>query len=101
MSTETQHTDADLLTTIIRSIVEFPDDVRVERTVDEQGVLLQLFIRKEDMGKIIGKTGKTAEAIRLILRVEGMKHGSRVSVRIPEPPVTHNDTRQTEEVVAA
>jgi len=100
MSTETESSDAQLLNTIVTAIAEFPDDVRVERTVDEQGVLLQLFLRKEDMGKLLGKEGKTIGAIRLILRVEGMKHGARVSIMVPEPPATHNDTRSTEEAVA-
>lgn len=84
-----EQTDEKLLYTIITAIVDNPDAVKIERTLDEQGVLLLLRVHKNDMGKVIGKTGKTAEAVRLILRVEGMKHSSRVSVKLLEPPVPH------------
>ena len=70
---------------VIKEIVEHPDDVKVDRKVDEMGVLLTLTVHPEDMGKIIGKLGKTAEALRILLRVVGMKGNARVNLKINEP----------------
>jgi predicted RNA-binding protein YlqC (UPF0109 family) len=70
---------------IVKQIVEKPDEVVVERTVDEMGVLITLKVAKEDMGKIIGKSGQTAKAIRVLLRVIGSKNNSRVNLKIVEP----------------
>ena len=62
-----------------------PDDVKVDRIVDEMGVLLTLDVNSEDMGKIIGRSGNTAKAIRTLLRVVGMKNNARVNLKINEP----------------
>lgn len=70
---------------IVKQIVEKPDEVVVERTVDEMGVLITLKVAKDDMGKIIGKSGQTAKAIRVLLRVIGSKNNSRVNLKIVEP----------------
>lgn len=66
-------------------MVDNPDDVKIKRTVDEMGVLLTLSVHKDDMGKIIGRSGATAKAIRTILRVVGMKNEARVNLKIEEP----------------
>ena len=55
------------------------------RTVDEMGVLLTLTVHPDDMGKIIGRDGNTAKALRTLLRVVGMKHNARVNLKINEP----------------
>src|SRR3989338_5592499 len=70
---------------VVKSLVDNPDAVVVVRTVDEMGVLLTLTVHPDDMGKIIGKSGKTAEALRILLRVVGMKHNARVNLKINEP----------------
>ena len=70
---------------IVRELVENPDDVKVERRVDEMGVLLTLAVNPADMGKIIGKEGRTAKAIRTLLRVLGARNNSRVNLKIDEP----------------
>lgn len=70
---------------IIKHIVENPQDVVIERTVDEMGVLLTLKVSKDDMGKIIGKGGQTAKAIRVLLRIIGSKNNARVNLKIVEP----------------
>lgn len=70
---------------VVKQIVELPDEVEVERTVDEMGVLLTLKVSKDDMGKIIGKSGQTAKAIRILLRIIGSKHNARVNLKIVEP----------------
>lgn len=70
---------------VVKALVDNPDDVKVTRVVDEMGVLLTLDINKEDMGKIIGRSGATAKAIRTLLRVVGMKNNARVNLKINEP----------------
>jgi hypothetical protein len=70
---------------VIKAIVENPDDVKVERKIDERGVLLELTVNPEDMGKIIGREGRTAKALRTLLRVLGAKNNARVNLKIVEP----------------
>lgn len=79
------HEDQQFLETVVTSLVDHPDNVKIERTVDEMGVLLTLDVHAEDMGKIIGRSGNTAKAIRTLLRVVGMKHDARVNLKINEP----------------
>ncbi len=71
---------------VVKGLVEHPDAVKIGRTVDEMGVLLTLDLHAEDMGKVIGRSGNTAKAIRTLLRVVGMKHNARVNLKINEPP---------------
>ncbi len=82
MSTEQ---DKQFLDFVVRSLVDNPDDVKVNRTVDEMGVLMSLDVNPADMGKIIGRSGNTAKAIRTLLRVVGMKNNARVNLKINEP----------------
>ena len=77
--------DQKFLEYVITSLVDNPNDVQIRRTVDEMGVLLTLSVHKDDMGKIIGRSGATAKAIRTILRVVGMKNDARVNLKIEEP----------------
>lgn len=77
--------DYEFLEFLVKSMVDRPDDVKITRVVDEMGVLLTLEVNPEDMGKVIGKDGGTAKAIRTILRVVGMKHNARVNLKINEP----------------
>lgn len=69
----------------IKALVDNPDAVLITRSVDEMGVLLTLTVAPDDMGKIIGKDGNIAKAIRTLLRVVGMKHNARVNLKINEP----------------
>ena len=69
----------------IKALVDNPDAVFITRSVDEMGVLLTLTVAPDDMGKIIGKDGNIAKAIRTLLRVVGMKHNARVNLKINEP----------------
>ncbi len=69
----------------VKALVDNPDAVVITRSVDEMGVLLTLTVAPEDMGKIIGKDGNIAKAIRTLLRVVGMKHNARVNLKINEP----------------
>jgi predicted RNA-binding protein YlqC (UPF0109 family) len=88
--------DQKFLEYVVTSLVDNPDDVKINRTVDEMGVLLTLSVNKDDMGKIIGRSGATAKAIRTILRVVGMKNEARVNLKIEEPE--GSDHRFTEGV---
>jgi len=80
-----QYEDKQFLEQVVRSLVDNPDAVAINRTVDEMGVLLTLDVHADDMGKIIGRSGNTAKAIRTLLRVVGMKHDARVNLKISEP----------------
>lgn len=77
--------DKDFLEYVIKSIVTVPNEVEVTRTVDDLGVLLTLKVSKDDMGRIIGKEGQTAKAIRTLLRVIGSRNNLRVNMKILEP----------------
>lgn len=77
--------DQQFLEYVIKALVDNPDQVKVTRTVDEMGVLLTLEVGASDMGKIIGREGNTAKAVRTLLRVVGMKNNSRVNLKINEP----------------
>lgn len=70
---------------VVKALVDNPNDVKINRTVDEMGVLLTLSVHKDDMGKVIGRSGQTAKAIRTVLRVVGMKNDARVNLKIEEP----------------
>jgi predicted RNA-binding protein YlqC (UPF0109 family) len=78
-------TDKDFVEFVVKSIVDNPDDVQIERTVDEMGVLISLKINPADMGQIIGRQGSTAKSIRTLLRVIGAKNNARVNFKIIEP----------------
>ncbi len=81
--------DQEFVEYIVKSLVDNPDDVRTERTVDEMGVLITLFINPADMGQVIGRMGQTAKAVRTLLRVVGAKHKARVNLKINEPEGSH------------
>lgn len=77
--------DTQFLKFVVEALVEHPEEVKITRTVDEMGVLMTLNVNKDDMGKIIGREGNTAKAIRTLLRVVGMKNNARVNLKINEP----------------
>ena len=77
--------DVMFLEYVVKALVDNPNEVKIERIVDEMGVLVKLTVSPADMGKIIGRQGNTAKAIRTLLRVIGMKNNSRVNLKINEP----------------
>lgn len=77
--------DKEFLEFIVKSIVDVPEDVVVDRVVDERGVLITLSVNPKDMGMIIGRQGSTAKAIRTLLRVVGARNNARVNLKINEP----------------
>jgi predicted RNA-binding protein YlqC (UPF0109 family) len=87
--------DEQFLDYIVKALADSPSDVKIRRTVDEMGVLLTLSVNKDDMGKVIGRSGATAKAIRTILRVVGMKNDARVNLKIEEPEGSENHQTAT------
>lgn len=77
--------DQEYLEMLVKGIVNNPNDVKVERTIDERGVLLTLHINQSDMGYVIGREGQTARALRTLLRIVGAKSNARVNLKIFEP----------------
>lgn len=67
---------------IVKTLVNNPDKVVVDREIDERGVLLSLSVDPEDVGRVIGKRGATAQSIRTLLRVLGTKNGARYNLKI-------------------
>lgn len=70
---------------LVKSIVDHPDDVKVDRKVDEMGVLLSLHVNPQDMGQVVGRQGSTAKSIRTLLRIVGVKNNARINLKIEEP----------------
>lgn len=77
--------DKDFIEFVVKNIVDYPDEVVIDRAIDDLGVLITLKVAKDDMGKIIGKGGQTAKAMRVLLRLIGSKNGERVNLKILEP----------------
>lgn len=77
--------DKQFLHYVVAAIVDNPNDISIERTVDEMGVLMYLSVHRDDMGKVIGRGGNTARAIRALLKVVGLKNNARVNLKIREP----------------
>ena len=75
----------ELLEYVVKNMVDNPNDVRIERKVDEMGVLLSLKVNPQDMGQIVGRQGSTARAIRTLVRIAGLKAHARVNLKIEEP----------------
>src|SRR5258706_10004088 len=67
---------------IVKSLVSKPDDVKIERRIDEKGVLLELTVDPEDLGRVIGKRGATAQSLRTLLRALGTKNDARYNLKI-------------------
>jgi predicted RNA-binding protein YlqC (UPF0109 family) len=91
--------DKDFLETIVKSIVSKPGDVKVDRTVDEMGVLLTLKTAPEDMGYVIGRKGQTAQAIRTLLKIVGAKNNARVNLKIFDPNADKMGSRRSRDEV--
>ncbi len=80
-----QDKDTEFLEFIVKSLVENVDAVKTSRRVDDMGVFVELTVDPVDMGKIIGRNGHTAQAIRTIMKAFGKKHQANISIQIKEP----------------
>lgn len=100
-----QATDRDFVEYVVKQVVNHPEDVKVDRKIDEMGVLITLDVHSEDMGMIIGREGATAKALRTLLRVIGAKNNARVNLKINEPegstrkPASSGERKSIDEVV--
>jgi uncharacterized protein len=74
--------DQQFIEFVVKSLVSNPDDVKIERTIDEKGVLLELTVNPEDLGRVIGKRGATAQSLRTLLRALGTKNDARYNLKI-------------------
>lgn len=81
--------DQQFIEYIVKSLVGYPDDVIVERIIDEKGVLLTLTVNPDDLGRVIGKRGVTAQSLRTLLRALGTKNDARYNLKI----VNNDDER--------
>jgi len=92
--------DQQFIEYIVKSLVGKPDAVKVQRTIDEKGVLLELTVDPEDLGRVIGKKGATAQSMRTLLRALGTKNEARYNLKIvdngvPRPDRTYDDNQAT------
>jgi len=87
--------DQEFVEYIVKQIVNHPEDVTTERTVDEMGVLITLKVHPEDMGYVIGKQGQTARSIRTLLKIVGAKEKARVNLKIYEPEGSRMNRRDS------
>ncbi len=77
--------DQQFIEYIVKSLVSKPDEVKIERRIDEKGVLLELTVDPEDLGRVIGKRGATAQSLRTLLRALGTKQDARYNLKIIDP----------------
>lgn len=95
--------DQEFVEYIVKSLVGHPDDVVVDRIVDEKGVLLTLTVNPEDLGRVIGRRGSTAQGLRTLLRALGAKNTAHYNLKIvnnderedADPAVVDNDVENT------
>ncbi len=93
--------DQQFIEFVVKSLVNHPDAVEVKRTIDEKGVLLELTVNPEDLGRVIGKRGATAQSLRTLLRALGTKNDARYNLKIvdngerPERPVRDEQSPRT------
>jgi hypothetical protein len=86
----------EVLETILKALVNNPEDVKVVRTLDEMGVLLSVKVHPQDMGIVIGNRGETIKAIRNLIKVIGNRHYARVNIKLLEPTVLEKAISQKE-----
>lgn len=89
--------DQQFIEYIVKSLVGNPDAVSIERTIDEKGVLLELTVDPEDLGRVIGKRGSTAQSLRALLRALGTKNDARYNLKIVDVDRPEGERNQPSE----
>lgn len=97
--------DQQFIEYVVKSLVGKPDEVKIERRIDEKGVLLELTVDPEDLGRVIGKRGATAQSLRTLLRALGTKNEARYNLKIIDngdpdhkrPPREEGDAKPAQE----
>lgn len=85
---------------VVKELVDNPDQVHIERSEDSRGVLLQLSVAPEDLGRVIGRHGATAQSLRSLLRALGVKNGARYNLKIVDTDKDGQDATAVDESVA-
>lgn len=93
--------DEQFIEYIAKQLVDNPEEVKIERKIDEKGVLLELTVSPEDIGRVIGKRGNTAQSMRNLLRALGSKNDARYNLKIvdvdrPETPKSDSENIESE-----
>jgi len=99
----TNSIDQQFVEFIVKSLVGNPDAVAIERRIDEKGVLLELTVDPEDLGRVIGKRGATAQSLRTLLRALGTKNDARYNLKIVDngsPAPARNDDDATDDTTS-
>ena len=99
--------DQQFIEYVVKSLVGYPDDVVVDRLIDEKGVLLTLTVNPEDLGRVIGRRGSTAQSLRTLLRALGTKNDARYNLKIVDTDKdgqsyemsSHDQTNQSDQPV--
>ena len=89
--------DKEFIEYVVKMLVDNPEDVKVERKIDEMGVLITLDVNPKDMGMVIGRECMTAKALRTLLRVIGARNNARVNLKINEPEGSERPPREPRE----
>ena len=92
--------DQEFVEFVVKSLVSQPDKVQVERRIDEKGVLLELTVDPEDLGRVIGKRGATAQSLRTLLRALGTKNDARYNLKIIDNGVGGNHSSEDDRSTA-
>lgn len=100
MAEETNQ-DLEFVEYVVKALVDNPDKVKAERTIDEMGVLISLHVDPADMGQVIGRQGQTAKSIRTLLKVVGAKSNARVNLKIIEPEGSKRSPKASDDTAAA
>jgi predicted RNA-binding protein YlqC (UPF0109 family) len=86
--------DKEFIEYVVKMLVDNPEAVKVDRKIDEMGVLITLDVDPKDMGMVIGREGMTAKALRTLLRVIGARNNARVNLKINEPEGSNRGSRE-------
>ncbi len=85
----------DFIVSLVKQLVDNPDDVAATEKDDEQGYLISLSVNNADMGKIIGKNGRTIRSLRDLLHIKALKTGTKASLQLLEPVTNSSQTPET------
>ena len=77
----------DLVETMVRSIVDDSKNIQITEEASEESILYEITVSRDDVGKLIGKGGRVASALRTISKASGAKHGTRVQINVMNKPL--------------
>lgn len=89
----------EVLETIVKNLVNHPEEVKINRSLDELGVLLKIKVHPQDMGLLIGRKGAIINAIKTIMKAIGIKNHARLNIKVEEPEPLFQVKTKTEEII--